>query len=300
MTPGRAKARHRAFTLIELLVVIAIIAVLLGLLLPAIQKVREAAARLQCANNLKQLGLGWHLHHDVKSYLPEGGKNICDAPIAAGALARCQNPPPNDPNWGCCSPWDRTEWSWTWEILPYIEQMSVYQNPDDLVAYRTPIPSYYCPSRRPPQLYGNEAKVDYAGCAGTGQNGMLIRTGTKRLRLSDVTDGLANTIMLGEKQLNIARLGLTYDDNEPAVAPGWESEIYRLGFSPPAHDREHPSCFGSDANVGSILFGSSHPTTINVCLGDGSVRAVRYTVTHTVFLRACVRNDDATYNPNDL
>jgi hypothetical protein len=100
--------------------------------------------------------------------------------------------------------------------------------------------------------------------------------------------------------LNVARLGLTYDDNEPAVAPGWDSEIYRFGSDPPAHDRDHPSCSGPDPNVASNLFGSSHPTTINVCLGDGSVRSVRYTVNQTVFLQACVRNDNTAYNPDDL
>ncbi len=295
--PGR-----RAFTLVELLVVIAIIAVLIGLLLPAVQKVREAASRLRCANNLRQLGLGFHAYHDVLGRLPQGGKNACDQPYANDAVAaKCQNPPPDDPTWGCCSPWDRTEWSWTWQILPYVEQQAVYNSPRNSVAYRSVVKTYYCPSRREPRLFNNEAKVDYVGCAGTGGNGMLSRTGTPYVRLvGDVPDGLSNTIMLGEKQLNVARLGLTYDDNEPAVAPGWDTEIYRLGASPPDHDRNHASCWGDDPNAASSLFGSSHPTAVNVCLGDGSIRSVRYSVSRSVFQRACVRNDGLDYAPDDL
>jgi prepilin-type N-terminal cleavage/methylation domain-containing protein len=284
------KSRRPGFTLVELLVVIAIIGMLIALLLPAVQAAREAGRRAQCANNLRQMALAWHIYHDVHGQLPHAGKNTCDAPVNPSAQPNCQSPPST--NWGCCSPYDRTEWSWPYWIFPYIDQEPMHRERSNAVVQQSVIASFYCPTRRPPGRYPLWAKTDYAGCGGTNDsNGMLVRLGRTRVTLGAVFDGTAYTIMLGEKQLNFRRFGQTYDDNEPMVSPGWDSEIVRFGHVPPKPDREHPSFSNSDPNVGSNHFGSAHPQLFLVAMGDDSVRNVRYSIDPAVFQAMCVRSD---------
>ncbi len=291
-----------AFTLVELLVVLAIGVVLVALLVPAVQKVRESSNNAKCKNHLKQMGLAFHAHHDVFGNFPTGGKNECDLPYANDCVASsCGTPARRAAGW--IGPYDRSEWSWTFQILPFIELDTLYRNPDTALIDQTALCIMYCPTRRSPQLYDNLAKVDYAGCAGSdGTNGLLVRTGLDRISIpASVPDGLANTLLLGEKQLNERRLGRTADDNESYVRPGWETEIYRLGSTtcPPQPDRLHPSILLDD-NTPSERFGSAHPTAFNAVMGDGCVRSIRYDVSAEIFRRACVRNDGLSFSLDDL
>jgi prepilin-type N-terminal cleavage/methylation domain-containing protein len=195
MPQRRSLDTRLGFTLIELLVVIAIVAVLLGLLLPAVQKVRETASRLKCQNSLKQLALALHQYHDTCNSLPPGHRSL-------------RNP-------------DRMPYSgWTLSILPYIEQAALYANSQ--AAYRkdrrpfhnpphtglsTPVPLFACFSdaRTPgPAISQNShefiAFTSYLGVSGKDYStldGVLFQD--SHIRLTDITDGASNTLMLGER-----------------------------------------------------------------------------------------------------
>ncbi len=274
------KMLRRGFTLIELLVVIAIIAVLIGLLLPAVQKVREAAARTQCINNLKQMGLALHSYHDANSCFPPG--YLSTQAYTDGATDTA-------PGWG-----------WGTFILPYIEQGNLYSqmNLQQPIPATTPIQNlikmYTCPSDSNAQAafmikdaVGTNLMLagpsSYAASCGGDESDTADPTGkgvfyrNSKTKITDMTDGSSQTILIGERACNNA-LGVWAGAINTGVVqrgptnpnPGTSIEPAACFVLCHAH---LINCLG-DTDGGLDDWSSNHTGGVNILFGDGSVHFI--------------------------
>lgn len=291
--------RARGFTLIELLVVIAIIAILIALLVPAVQKVREAAARTQCQNNLKQMGVGVHNYHDSFKKFPPGG--ITEGP--------------------CCGTKSKT--TWTIEILPFIEQQPLYNqynqsafNEDAANAFvRTQaVPIYICPSdttgpfapRKPESGPGaglNYMPGSYRAVSGKsnasgwfdnfdgtalprGWRGILhsvwTQQGLIQEKFADLRDGSSNTLMIGEMATRThpsrgTFWAYTYTSyNQSSTIPQSRTIIGD-------YDRCVAIGGAGGSNACKRGWGSMHTNVICFALGDASVRTISTSININTF-----------------
>jgi prepilin-type N-terminal cleavage/methylation domain-containing protein/prepilin-type processing-associated H-X9-DG protein len=304
---GNMKSR-RGFTLIELLVVIAIISLLMALLLPAIQKVREAANRMMCASNLRQFGIALHMYHQDYGRFPYGYQTKVSPAYPA-------------------TPAFLYRWSPFAEMTPYLEQTNVYKTLDlTIPLYINPsltvtppnvdpvskqVPLFHCPSDEQVQVYSNFGTTNYAACLGSGKSGSPRNPGdgifwtNSKVRIADVRDGTAYTAFMSETTLGRGGLALT------SVTPENQREVYAFIASPTPmsealyatattwstdrgakwadgevynclYDHGRPPNF---AGYDCISIGyswkaarSRHTNCVNVLFGDGSVRDVNNNV----------------------
>ncbi|MFO0812959.1 MAG: DUF1559 domain-containing protein [Gemmatales bacterium] len=305
--------RRKGFTLIELLVVIAIIALLMAMLLPAIQKVRESANRMLCGSQLRQMIIAMHNFHNDYKQFPQGGNVPWSGIWRTGGPLGMVNQPPNQ---GA---------GWAVQILPYLEMDNVLKL-DDYNIFNSTIPFYACPSRRVNRVLRGSGRVgmDYAASTpgnapwswdqfwygttwvwdwqnpppGAKYYGIIIRQDKfdrVQLTTGGIPDGTSNTMVLSEKWLrpDSYSWGDWHDDS--GWSDGWDPDIIRYTAIPPLRDSN-----GSPYGWDGYQFGSAHPAGINVIFADGSLRNVRYNINLNIFNSLGHRQDGLNFDFSDV
>jgi prepilin-type N-terminal cleavage/methylation domain-containing protein/prepilin-type processing-associated H-X9-DG protein len=293
-----SRRTRAAFTLIELLVVIAIIAVLIGLLLPAVQKVREAANRMSCTNNLKQIALALHSFHDANSTFPAGmtTNTVTDTDIPGGY---------------------QSSWAWSAQILPYLEQNNMYTGLNipttglrdalldatgKLLLLQTPLKVYRCPSDTGDALNNDRqfnltiegellsvSRSNYIGNGGNtwlnsdlspGKDGIFNATSMK-VAIRDITDGTSNTFLVGERTSlpfnNDPKLGryaaIWCGVDSWGVGPGADAIVGYTTWR--MQDGATGSSFGPEQQE---AYSSLHTGGANFAFCDGSVHFINQNI----------------------